>query len=79
MTWLILFLEQTNLIKRFGKIPALTSLRLIFEFEWIAQKDSFKMMAIYHVSAFNFCVIDLMHNYVILWSRRLKSFENGYS
>ena len=24
-------------------------------------------------------VIDLMHNDVILWSRRLKSFENGYS
>ena len=23
--------------------------------------------------------IDLMHNDVILWSRRLKSFENGYS
>ena len=24
-------------------------------------------------------LIDLMHNDVILWSRRLKSFENGYS
>ena len=24
-------------------------------------------------------VLDLMHNDVILWSRRLKSFENGYS
>ena len=26
-----------------------------------------------------FPTIDLMHNDVILWSRRLKSFENGYS
>ena len=25
------------------------------------------------------CVIDLMHNDVILWSQRLKSFENGYA
>ena len=24
-------------------------------------------------------LIDLVHNDVILWSRRLKSFENGYS
>ena len=26
-----------------------------------------------------FSIIDLVHNDVILWSRRLKSFENGYS